>query len=86
MRKSTVFRQKDQERSRDHNNDLLCSKCERLKQVGNLRVLPFDATGVEYEVTQCLFFKHSGNWRFYEIFLNISFLKKWFLSLGFRGH
>ena len=44
MRKSTVFRQKDQERSRDHNNDLLCSKCERLKQVGNLRVLPFDAT------------------------------------------
>ena len=30
--------------SRDHNNDLLCSKCERLKQVGNLPVLPFDAT------------------------------------------
>ena len=30
--------------SRDHNNDLLCSKCERLKQVGNLPVLPSDAT------------------------------------------
>ena len=61
---------------RDHDNDLPCSK--RLKQVGNLRVLPFDATLVEYEVTQCLFFKHSGNWCFYEIFPDISFLQKCF--------